>query len=263
LIFTLALDSVEARPTKRRVTDEQKRVNAALEAAKGDREIAALGLEMDPVTLKEFINNNKVLRARWANSKKNVAPDPTKLVARTAITKLEPGAPSPEEQKLALVTQHEDAKFKAGFEKFGFTAEDVDFAQSLQQFAGKNFAKVVDFATGGMTYTLMQVMKKIKMLADILENAEEPKDEIMVAINQGTWANFHKLCELQIKMTETAANGAAIRAKVELWKKQAEAGQGGKGKVRPGFAPLQAQKMEVNVQPGATVNVTQKEESPK
>lgn len=245
------------------MTEEQARINAALEAANGDRELAALSLGMDPTLLKNMINGNKVLRARWTNSKRNLPPDPTKAISRRSVTKdVVPGGPSPEEMKLALVTQQEDAKFKSGFEKFGFNSEDVDWAQSLQQFSGQNFTKIVDFATGGMTYTLMQVMKKIKMLASILADDEFGEDEIGEAKRQNAWANFHKLCELQIKMTATAANGAAIRAKVELWKKQAEAGQGGKGKIKPGFAPLQAQKMEVNVAPGATVNVTQKEEKP-
>lgn len=245
------------------MTELQIRINAALEAADGDREVAALALVMDPLELKNAINNSKDLRLRWMKSKRNKAPDPAKAISRTSIApKQIAGGPSQDEMKLAYAMQQEDAKFKSGFEKFGFTAEDVDWAQSLQQFAGRNFAKVVDFATGGMTYTLMQVMKKIKMLAEVLERDEFAEDEIGIAQSLNTWANFHKLCELQIKMTETAANGAAIRAKVELWKKQAEAGNGSKGKIKPGFAPLQAQKMEVNVAPGATVNVSHTEKPP-
>ena len=225
--------------------------DAALVAANGHISVAAEALGIAAATLRKRITNHPTLRSRWCSVPDEPPPPEDITVARkNAIAKKVADHALKSEEEIARKIAAEDAKFHQGFSAFGFNAEELEMATKLQSFHGKHFNKCVDMVTGGLTVTAVRVMLlaqdlSVRLTTAPVINKLTGEDRLKALEEQRMmWNAFNRLCENLTRMSEAAANGTAIRAKIQMMREQAKAASTKPQPGKAGFTPLLAIKAE-------------------
>ena len=198
-------------------------IDAALSAAEGNREIAGLAMDLTTEQVQSRIYASPYLRSRWTKA------EPLRLETRVFDA---PPAPKSIKAQIQLSKEvaSEDARFADGFSSLGMMPDEVKFATSLQAFHRENISNCVGLFSGGISAIGVRLMILKMKLSDRLSSedfvvmSEEPGKIDWDASRErekSTWENFHRCCQSLVEMSAVAQNGAAIRAKIDMWKKQA------------------------------------------
>lgn len=222
--------------------DQTARVDQLLTEHHGNRKAVATAMGWTAAKLCSVIFESPDLRFKWSTSH-DVG---RKMLSAAKTISRKSSAIPPSDLEKAVAVQEEDDKFRNGLAGLNLPEEEFEYAAKLQKLHRHHFVGIGDMIHGGMAHASIKVMMKINELSDRLKQGfagEDPLSEERMC-----WESFHRACENLIKFSEAAQNGALIRARIEVLKKQTQEGARSRGK--PGFAPQTAPAINLQINTG-------------
>jgi hypothetical protein len=142
--------------------DQRQKVHRALEKAEGCRAKAAIILEINLSTLRQFIRNDEVLSSRWGGvnvESETVLPKtPTNEQVLHRIP-LDTGNPHPTmgDYDIELALSQENKALRLGLKSLGLTTDQQAQAESLQKFTHNFFGATIELMHGGLVKSTLQM----------------------------------------------------------------------------------------------------------
>lgn len=249
-----------------KTTADIARINAAMEGALGNRKLAAAALDATSEQLKNALKSTPELRARWCNVDPGKPVTHADTISRNTIKASGQSVPpnvAPvllSDDAVTKAIAKENNRIKANFR--GFTETEQDYALSLQEFTNEQIECTVGMMTACLSRAAVlhsmhtdRIRARVQELNKTSLTPEELEEKKLLLHHY-----IESIHELK-SITDTAIEGSTARAKIDLWRKQ-HLQQVVPTKAKPGFAPLQAQKNEINIHAanGSTIKVESSEE---
>lgn len=210
-------------------------VNQVLVDASGDFHAAAAMAGVSAECLQDACRREPALQRRWLDEP--AAPPPASLFHRS------------EDAALAEALKREEDELKNGIARLTKSDRARQLAVMCQQFQRQNFGKVMQITGGGITKAFLEALEEIENITERL-NHLDVKPEQMLAYEAILREDRSRLLDFVFKAASKVDQGALIMAKMQ---RLAEGGSpGGKGSVKPGFAPLKKAAVAVAAEVMAT-----------
>lgn len=216
-------------------------IHKALEQTNGDRKMAAVLLQIDPVALKDTINNNAPLRARWSKSRRNgdtlAVPvteaqsitKPPEVVEALAITD-EPV--TSEERQIAVAFDNEDKMVRSGVSLLRLTPEEEVVARELAQYQQGNFFESISILAAGVVRVSIKILTQIDAVSGRLAEVRGMLPGTGGEAREALVGEEHKLHEAFVSLTdqvrkirEMADRSALIHAKIRFGMQEKKRGK--------------------------------------
>lgn len=154
--------------------------------------------------------------------------------------------------EIVVRVEQENQQLKEGLECLGLSKSAQEMAMSLQRFHGKGFKNVSEILGSGLVRNAMNTLEILaKVEKAIMDTPDGPIDEVELQYRKLD-REYHLRLMAEYRKTFNEVQDASMKqARIAMWRKQEQAS---KNKSKAGFAPL----MAVQVQPGATVNISEK-----
>lgn len=215
--------------------EEVARIDAALEAVKGHRGLAAKAIGMEPKRVYNLVTTNPYLRAKWC-TKVPVVPEPGLASEMHRDAPLSPFSKGDEE--VAIAVTKEDAKLHRGWNKLpGFGTKERKFLAQLQNTYAGNFKGTMDLAYGGAAHANARLLLALENLTEKLHHIDEHPEEYTrdYMTEHGTretksaeeyrleyYDRFIKIAEALRKSGDSMAKANELRLRVEKMRAQKE-----------------------------------------
>ncbi len=207
--------------------EDKRHIHEALTKCQGNRAQAAALLGITKQELKNRIYNNKDLRAAWVTPQV-AGPSHADVTDGPDLSVTAPEIVESWEQRMA----REDAEYSKLMESVGVDPGDVTEAMSLEKFFGRFIGRSLNVIGGGVT---VRALKLMKFLEGLDENFKKGFTGENARTELATWTFAYMEGHKHLsRMLEVANMSATARAKIELYRSQANASRG-KGKA--GFGP--------------------------
>ena len=212
---------------------EAAKIHTAMEAAGGSLRRAARALGVDSLVLKDAINSDPALRARWrtAGEAEKGVPGDAETLHRPATDVVTVGKDKltlEEGRKIADAVAAEDAAIRNGLLNMGVKASGLNMVMAMQTVQRKHFARCIEILGGGITKQAIDVMLEIDRISERLSQADVPMDEqFMLRMDR------RGLLDILGRFKDKVDKSALIQAQVKKLEADAKAGNGG-GRNKPG-----------------------------
>lgn len=241
---------------------DRQAYHSALTAFKGDKAAAADFLKIPLKQFRTNLYNCADLRAVWARPRKVSPPSQNAVMNRTKLDApctVEPIQTPEQVEAMAVAADTALAMGVKAIPMAILTADEKQLAQSLHAFQLRHAGAAAEVVHGSVSVTAIKISsvmaKLIARLEDLMDCGQGPENGIGGARNEASLLleQITKYSAEARKLSEVVGKANVARALIELKKKQDATGPVSRGK--PGFRPLVA----VNVQPGGTVNLGEKD----
>lgn len=233
---------------------EQVRINAALEKADGDRNLASVILGISPPELNKKIGRCPDLKILWKENRGVTSAPPTD--AQTLHREPAPMPPpmdlTQEETDLLDSTIKEDEMLRDGLEKLNLTTDEAGIAVGLQGFHQKYFIKSINILGASNTVVCLKLQSRmaeieLRIKEVQLKIAENPAlitsehgivynpREALVREEKYLYDTYVALGDLVRKMFEISNKAALLQAMVRYRMNPNNNNNGHQQK--PGFQP--------------------------
>lgn len=200
--------SGEPRPYQPATPEEIARIDAALEATKGNRTHAAIALKVEPQRVINLVQTNPYLHLKWGSKPDSpIAPTPAADIHRPKPLVSEPFTSS--EKEMVVAIKREDLMLQRGWKRLGFDAEQRKFLAGLQATYAGNLKSTMDLAYGGAAHAntrlLLLLESLIEKIADIKAHPDKYERSYMtehgVRTTKGADEYLKEFTDLAVKVS--------------------------------------------------------------
>lgn len=219
----------------------------ALEAAGGDRKLAAEALGLTGHELIARIAENQSLKVRWSATPA-AAVSPADTLHREAVAEIKELGGELVDEKTAKALEREERGLSAGLAGLGLSDKAAKLAMSFHQFQVKNFNRSASIVAGGLIRRYCENEVAIDELWEEVRESrnadpvpgEVPREQYLLNAITGLTAIQQKSYKL---IVDAGLTSAIIAQKMAALKSGERGGMKRVGK--PGFGPKQRVEVEI------------------